>query len=150
RFEESLRKYIARPWLRPNLDAARQRAEQASLYRDAAEDFILVMSGARNERIEQVRAEWPTLPRVCLNGHDLVADDLDQSTAAASQAALNDRLDLMNARAQLVDSWRQIAVQANTLLGVANIAYHLDSFTPPLGAKPFDFDASRTTHQLRI
>src|SRR5207253_3023023 len=56
--------------------------------------------------------------------------------------------DLMNVRAQLVDSWRQIAVAANSLLGTFNIEYHLTSMTPPGGDMPFAFSGSRSRHQL--
>lgn len=150
RFERSLRRYAVRPWARPNIDDARRRAEQATAFGDATDDFALVMSEARAERIDLGRARWPALPPACLDGIDLVADDLDRATVTASQAALTNRLDLMNARGRLTDSWRQIAVRANALMGVVDVNYHLDSFTPPLGAKPFDFDASRSRHQLRI
>jgi len=48
----------------------------------------------------------------------------------------------------VVDAWRQITVQANSLLGVANVAYHLDSATPLIGTNPFAFSGSRTRNQL--
>jgi outer membrane protein TolC len=54
----------------------------------------------------------------------------------------------MNNRAQLVDSWRQIAVSANSLLGTFNIEYHLSSLSPPGLDHPFAFTGSRTRNQL--
>jgi len=54
----------------------------------------------------------------------------------------------MNARAEVVDAWRQVAVRANALLGVANVRYHLDTSTPPLTARPFDFRGDLTRSQL--
>ena len=48
---------------------------------------------------------------------------------------LINRLDLMNIRAQVVDSWRQLAVYANALLGVFNVAYNLNA-SSPVGRQP--------------
>lgn len=64
------------------------------------------------------------------------------------QAALTNRLDLMNVRAQLVDAWRQVAVFANALLGAFNVEYRMSSSTPPGLAMPLNFSGSRTTQQL--
>jgi hypothetical protein len=54
----------------------------------------------------------------------------------------------MNRRAQLVDSWRKIAVAANALLGAFNVEYNLTATTPPDAAVPLAFSGSRTRHQL--
>src|SRR4029079_34891 len=96
----------------------RQEAYQAELFRRVFFGVVRLLGAARDERLATVQASWPDLPKVCVNGVDLVEGDFDQSLAVASQTALANRLDLMNARAQLVDSWRQIAVSANSLLGV--------------------------------
>src|SRR5262249_23420910 len=60
------------------------------------------------------------------------------------------RWDLMNARAQLVDSWRLIAVTANSLLGTLDVQYHMDSTTPAGQNVPLGFAASRSTQRLGI
>jgi hypothetical protein len=54
----------------------------------------------------------------------------------------------MNARAQVVDAWRQLRVTANALMGIFNVAYHLDTTTPPGGANPLAFASSRTHQEL--
>src|SRR5262249_56383079 len=107
-----------------------------------------VLDEARNERIEDVRRSWPDLPPVCLDGINLIKADLDEAQDRVSQAALINRIDLMNARAELVDGWRKIAVLANSLLGVFDVRYHLDSSTPPDENRPLQFSGSRTRHQL--
>ena len=53
--------------------------------------------------------------------------------------ALENRLDLMNARAQLYDTWRQIRVSANALKGVLNVAVTNQFLTPPTTNNPFGF-----------
>lgn len=147
-FERSLRRFESRFWEHGGLDAPRQLSARGSAYRDAVSDFAVNLGGARNERIDMVRDRWPTLAPLILGDQDLLSADLDAAVAAASQTALANRLDLQNARAQVVDAWRKIAVTANGLQGVFDVQYHTDTFTPPLGAKPFDFDASRSRHQL--
>jgi hypothetical protein len=54
----------------------------------------------------------------------------------------------MNVRAEVVDAWRQVAVRANALLGVATVQYHLDTATPPLTNRPFDFRGDLTRSRL--
>jgi hypothetical protein len=144
--EERLRRYEAQPWraLAPGL----QQAARADALRIVFGLFVRVVGVARDERLARVRETWPQLPPACVNGVDLLAASFDEAVVVVQQVALTNRLDLMNARAQLVDQWRQIAVNANALLGVANIAYHMDSTTRPEEAQPFAFNAHRTRHQL--
>ena len=58
---------------------------------------------------------------------------------AAERTALEHRLDLMNSRAQLYDSWRAIKVAANALQGVFNVALTNQYITPPTTNNPFAF-----------
>jgi hypothetical protein len=58
---------------------------------------------------------------------------------AAERVALENRLDLMNSRAQLYDFWRQLAVTANALRGVFNLTLTNQVFTPPTTSNPFAF-----------
>ena len=67
-----------------------------------------------------------------------------------AQAALVNRLDLMNARAQVVDAWRQVTVAANALQGVFNVRYDLDSTTPRDEAATFGFAGTRTRHTVTL
>jgi outer membrane protein TolC len=83
---------------------------------------------------------------VTVDGADLLQDDLDRAQTVAAQVALANRLELMNARAQVVDAWRRIAVQANSLLGVANVGYNFT--TPSDTNQPFVLGGNRSTHQL--
>jgi hypothetical protein len=107
-----------------------------------------VLVEARDEQWATVRAGWPELPRCCVDGVDLIHDDLARAQAVGAQHALLNRLDLMNVRAQLVDSWRQLAIYANSLLGTFNVAYQLNSYTPPGGAQPLNIGGSGNAHQL--
>ncbi|MCE9565649.1 MAG: TolC family protein [Planctomycetes bacterium] len=141
-FERAVRVYETRPWLKLG------GPSQAAAFRVVFDNFDKVAFGARNERLNETRAKWPDLPPLPVNGVDLLATDLDEAYTAGVQAALSSRLDLMNARGQVVDAYRKIAVQANSLQGVFNVEYDLNAATPATESQPFNFSPSRTRHTL--
>jgi outer membrane protein TolC len=145
--EAMLRIYERQPWkkLAKQIDQLDARAQ---IFRTLRNALIEVLGEALNERLELLQPQWPLLAGVPIAGVDLAKDDLEKALDVAVETAVNNRLDLMNARAQVVDAWRQVAVTANSLLGVFNIAYHMDSSTPPGESRPFAFQASQTRHQL--
>lgn len=145
--ELELRQYEQKPWERL-IDEAQRQATQARLYLEVETDFSDVLSQARNERLALLREAWPDAPPVRVEDCDLLRADLEVAQQVVTQTALLNRFDLMNARAQLVDAWRQVAVSANSLLGTFNIQYHMDIATPAGLAKPLDFEGSRSRHQL--
>lgn len=145
--EQLLRNYEAEPW-RELPDPDRRQRQRIALFRVLIDRFVLVLGDARQERIEQVRRQWPDLPPTIVCGVDVISADLELAYDVVSRAALTYRLDLMNQRGLLVDAWRKIKVSANALLGVFNIRYHLESFTPFQEAQPFAFGGSRSRQQL--
>ena len=146
-FELAVRFYESQPWLKEKADVARATL-QAAAFRDVFNAFYQLILEARNERLAAIRQQWPKLPTPTVGGQDLLETTLDDAYTAGIQGALNQRLDLMNARAQVVDAWRQIKVQANSLQGVFNVRYDLGSSTPPTGTEPFNFAAARSTNRL--
>jgi hypothetical protein len=130
-------------------DAAGER-QRIRMFQTVVSSWQKVLVVARDEQWEKVRATWPELNPCCLQGVDLVNSPLSQAQAIASQYALTHRFDLMNVRAQVVDAWRQLAVYANTLLGVFNVSYNLDATSPPLKAQPLNIGGSATSHQLTL
>ena len=143
RLELAIRAYEA-AFARPNLTAA----DLGDLYDEVVSAFIRVMNEARVERRRLIRETWPKAPAVTVDGTDMLAADLDAAQTVAAQAALTNRVELMNARAQVVDAWRRIAVQANSLLGVANVGYNFSTPSTPNANEPFALGGSRSTHQL--
>ena len=148
-FEAALRRYESEPWAKEERLERRNRLRQLT-FGDLTNAFLLVVSEAREQRIQQVRESWPKLPPVRLNGVDLIEADLDEAYTVAAQAALINRYDLMNARAQLVDAWRQIAIRANSLLGVLDVGYHLEAGSAIDGNQPLAIGGGITRHELRI
>ena len=58
---------------------------------------------------------------------------------AGERVALENRVDLMNQRAQLYDAWRNLAVQANGLKGVFNVNLSNTITTAPGNSNPLGF-----------
>lgn len=70
---------------------------------------------------------------------DANEDALEDLLLAAERTAMEHRLDLMNQRATLYDTWRQIKVAANALQGVFNVSVTNQFVTPPNNTNPFGF-----------
>ncbi len=68
----------------------------------------------------------------------------------AERMALENRLDLMNFRATLYDTWRQLAVTANALLPIFNVSLTNQIQTPPTTSNPFAFVDQAKQFQLAI
>jgi hypothetical protein len=149
-FERSLRQYEAaytengKP-KKPDAAGERQRIRQFQTVLSAWQKVLVV---ARDEQWDAVRTSWPELPRCCVDGVNLITDDLIRAEDAAQRHALVNRFDLMNVRAQLVDTWRQIKIFANALLGSFTVRYHLQSNSPLNAAQPLNIGGSGNLHEL--
>ncbi len=69
---------------------------------------------------------------------------------AAINIALENRLDLLNQRARVVDEWRQIQVAANRLKGFLDITVNGDIATDPDSDNPFDFSSSASGYRAGL
>jgi hypothetical protein len=86
----------------------------------------------------------PRFEDVVLDGRPVVAQGREPSNRedvllAAERIALENRYELMNARAQLYDAWRQLAVRHNALKGIFNVSVTNQIFTPTNTTNPFAF-----------
>jgi hypothetical protein len=150
-FERALRlyeaNYVDKGKPKKPADASGER-QRITRFQSVVSWWQKVLVEARNDQWAVVRTTWPKLPRACVDGADLVNDNLDRALAVAAQHALTNRFDLMNVRSQLVDAWRQIAVFANALLGTFNVQYQLTSNSPLGAAQPLNIGGSGNAHQL--
>jgi hypothetical protein len=110
--------------------------------------FLTVVDHAYVERLADIKQLWPNLIPCRAKGVDVLAATEDEALLAVEQATMENRVDLMNVRAQVTDAWRKIRVAANALMGTFNVDYHLQSTTPAGKAKPFAFSGATTLHQL--
>ncbi|MDW8243988.1 MAG: TolC family protein [Thermogemmata sp.] len=147
-FEQAVRQYEQQPWLKEK--GPQRESVQAAAFREVVNSFYQVVLEARGERLRRVRQQWPALPPVLVEGVDILQSSLDEAYTAGMATALTHRLDLMNARALVVDAWRQIAVQANSLQGVFDVRYDMTASSPAGESQPFAFSADRTRHQLTL
>jgi hypothetical protein len=147
--EIQLRRFETRPWAK-KVKGKQTPLLRTTLFRLTAYMAESVLVWARNDRLDQLRQRWPELPPAPVENLDVLTADVEQAQEVAVQVALRNRLDLMNAQAQVVDAWRQLAVTANALQGVLNLHYHLDSTTPPGGSHPLAFSAASTNQELML
>jgi hypothetical protein len=100
--------------------------------------------------LPRLAAQLPQLEDVEIDGRSVLSiyrnalrindeDALNDLLIAAERVAMEHRLDLMNARAELYDNWRQIRVAANALKGVFNVTITNQFVTPPPTTNPFAF-----------
>jgi hypothetical protein len=132
----------------PNMIPPQADRQRIRMFQGVISAWQKVLVEARDDQWMAVRASWPVLPRCCVDGVDLIHDDLGRARAVAGNHALENRLDLMNIRAQTVDAWRQHAVFANALLAALNVRYSLSSNSPLFSAHPTDIGGSGNAHQL--
>ena len=99
-------------------------------------------------QLPEIAAKLPTLQDIVIDGRSVLGiyrddynneDKLEDLLLAGERVAMENRLDLMNARAQLYDSWRQIKVSANALQGILNVAVTNQFLTPPNTTNPLAF-----------
>lgn len=105
----------------------------------------------------------PSLPNIVLDGRPLFDLSGDRPKAAfadtelledflltAERIALDNRLDLMNARATLYDLWRQLAVTSNALLPFFNVGVNYQQFTPGADTNPFGFNSQSNQFNVTL
>ncbi|MFT3878885.1 MAG: TolC family protein [Gemmatales bacterium] len=147
--DELLTIFTHRPWLVEKTERER-RAAQDVIFRQIEAHLSLILDEAREERQQAYDKLWPQLPPSRLCGRDLLRLNLDEAQDFVGQVALENRLDLMNQQALLADSWRIIAVFANSLLGTFDVRYNATMLAPPPGVigQGFNFDGNNTRHQI--
>ena len=74
----------------------------------------------------------------------------DLSLEEAIGLALENRLDLMNAKAEVIDSYRNVEVFANRLKGMVDIVVEGDIRTRPGGSNPVDFRGSSSSFRAGL
>lgn len=125
--------------------AARDLADFEEQFRLNTEDLARIDSTDEADRAEVRRL-------IDLQEQYLIQAErkLEDVNRAAERIALENRVDLMNARAQLYDAWRQLAVTANALQGVFNVNLNNQVLTSNSSNNPFAFDSSAKNFSLSL
>ena len=82
--------------------------------------------------------------------HLIELPEIGLSSEEAVKIGLQNRLDLMNARAQVTDSWRNEELASNRLRSDLNIRYHGNLGTDPVHDGIFRFDSTNSNHRIGI
>ncbi|MBS0203786.1 MAG: TolC family protein [Planctomycetes bacterium] len=123
--------------LSPDEVPVKVRAEVLGIIKDAREDLLVAVQNMRVLQVGQ-RAEL-----IDVQDFEL---DVDEAVAIA----LENRLDLMNARARVMDARRNMEVAANRLEAVLNLVATGSINTPNTGNHPFDFRGANSTYQFGV
>lgn len=75
---------------------------------------------------------------------------LDVESHRAVEIALENRLDLMNSKAQVVDSYRAVEIAANSLQSDLSVTGSANLRTDPNSDNPVRFDGKETTYNLGL
>lgn len=147
--DELLTIFQHRPWMVEKTERERKAAQDV-IFRQIEAHLSLILDEAREEKQQAYEKLWPQLPASKLQGRDLLRLNLDEAQDFVGQVALENRLDLMNQQALLADSWRIIAVFANSLMGTFDVRYNATMLAPPSMAigQGFNFDGNNTRHQI--
>ncbi len=115
----------------------KQREDALATMQSAREELFTIV---QNLRVVQVglRIELITLP------------DFDMSQETAVAIALENRLDLMNSKARVMDARRAMEVAANRLEAVLNLVATGDVRTPPGGNTPLNFRGADSTFRFGL
>ena len=123
---------LKKPELTPN-----ERSAILGAIKDNREELLLVV---QNLRVLQtgLRSELITLQK------------FDMTLEEAVEQALEHRLDLMNAKAKVMDSRRNVEVAANRLEAILNVVGQGSLNTIPGGSHPLDFNKASSSFQVGL
>ena len=91
-----------------------------------------------------------TVLQIRVRAYHLELEPVELTADLAVQIALENRLDLLNQRALVVDSWRNIQISANRLKGFLDVVVNGDIATEANSKKPFDFSSSASGYRAAL
>lgn len=77
-------------------------------------------------------------------------DDVDLQQREAISLALDNRVELMNAQAEVVDAWRGVRVAVNALKGDLDVFANADINTDPFKNNAFRLDSSASSYEVGV
>lgn len=132
-------------------DVARIAPQTPEEVRDRNKTLGLALESLRDVReqlLETARALKTV--QVGLRSELLSLTDFNLSIDDVVEIALENRLDLMNVRAQVMDARRQMEVAANKLQAGLTVVVRGDIGTPQLTNRPFQFESRDSTYQAGL
>ncbi len=114
----------------------RALAADDTLTRDQQQDLIVQLAVLREDLLRVTQSL--SVVQIGLRTELIPLEEFELSLEEATELALQNRLDLMNQRALVMDARRKIVLAANALQGVVNVVVEGDVRTP-VGNNPLDF-----------
>lgn len=124
---------------------AKAIAEAAEATRDADWERFKLRSRELETRVNEL-AVLQTQIRV----YSVKLKPIPYREPQAIEVALDNRMDLMNQRAAVVDAWRQVTVTANRLEGGLTLETGANINTSPDAVNPFDFSAQASRYRVGV
>jgi outer membrane protein TolC len=129
------------------IDSLEQFLANAELSLEERRSFLTNIDRVR-EKLLQITQSSKAV-QVGLRSELITLEEFNMSQEQVVASALENRLDLMNARGAVMDARRQMEVAANRLEAVLNLVARGDVGTSG-GNKPFDFRGDRSTFQFGV
>lgn len=115
---------------------------------EAIKEAIPLLQAIREELV--MRVQGLEVVQVGLRSELITVNRFQFSLEDSVGLALENRLDLMNARAEVVDARRLEEVAANRLKAVLDVIVEGDIRNEPGSARPFDFSGSSSSHRVGV
>ncbi|OYW19534.1 MAG: hypothetical protein B7Z55_08670, partial [Planctomycetales bacterium 12-60-4] len=129
------------------LQSLRLDLQKPGLTREAREDALKLVDIIREDLLQLTQSLRAV--QAGLRSELITIQDFEMTQEEVVQLALENRLDLMNARGNVMDARRQMEVAANRLEAVLNVVASGDIGTSG-GNKPFDFRGDRSTFRAGV
>ncbi len=134
--------------MREDFSLVEQLLDRAATEPDAMEEAIPLLQAIREELV--MRVQGLEVVQVGLRSELITVNRYQFNLEDSVGLALENRLDLMNARADVVDARRQEEVAANRLKAVLDVIVEGDIRNEPGSARPFDFSGSSSSHRVGV
>ncbi|MBT5019694.1 MAG: TolC family protein [Planctomicrobium sp.] len=118
-------------------DSISKELNQSGLSQDQRDAVLYELRNLRQELLLLVQGA--AVIQVSSRVELIKIADFDIPLSEATQIAMDQRLDLMNAKARVMDSRRRVEVIANDLKAVLDLGVEGSMSTDPGGENPFDF-----------
>jgi hypothetical protein len=143
-FESQLKDFAE---IRERIDILRSRPENAPWTPDQWKDAVFEIKNCREDLLQVTQSL--KVVQLGLRVELIKLADFDLGFDGVVQLAVDNRLDLMNQRAFVVDSRRRMEVAANRLQAQVNLVAEGDIGTS-VGNKPFDFRGSNSQYRAGV
>ncbi|MEZ5948797.1 MAG: TolC family protein [Planctomycetaceae bacterium] len=130
------------------LEMVEELLDRAASDAEALKQAVPLLQSIRENLV--MRVQGLQVVQVGLRSEMITVNRFQFSLEDSVGLALENRLDLMNARAEVVDARRQEEVAANRLKAVLDVVVEGDIRNEPGSSKPFNFSGTSSSHRVGV